>query len=111
MKGALKRDSAGLLEDLLGSTDREAKVYATASPIVQIRKGGPAILSLHGTADNLVPISQAETFHAALKKAGIAERLKTVKGGGHDFGAWPEKERTSALLDVFAFFREHLKAD
>ncbi len=111
LKGALKRDSAGLLEDLLGSKDREAKVYATASPVVQIRKGGPAILSLHGTADNLVPLSQAESFHVALKKAGITQRLKTVKGGGHDFAAWPEKERTAALLDVFAFFKEHLKAD
>ena len=78
---------------------------------MQIRKGGPAILSLHDTADNLVPVSQAESFHVALKKAGITERLITVKGGGHDFGGWPEKERTAALLDVFAFFREHLKAD
>ena len=43
LKGALKRDSAGLLEDLLGSTDRKAKVYATASPVVQIT---PEFLSL-----------------------------------------------------------------
>ncbi|MGL4464091.1 MAG: alpha/beta hydrolase fold domain-containing protein [Planctomycetia bacterium] len=46
---------------------------------------------------------------AALKKAGATEKLIVVKGGGHDFGSWPEKDRSVGLLAAFAFLGEHTK--
>jgi len=109
LKSFLKRDSAGLLEDLLGTKDRKADVYAKASPITRVRKGGPAVLTIHGTNDDLVPFSQAETLHVALKKAGANERLIPVKGGGHDFAQWPEKERLAVFVDAIDHFKVHLK--
>jgi acetyl esterase/lipase len=109
LKSALKRNSAELLEDLLGTSDRKAEVYATASPVTRIRKVGPAVLTIHGTGDDMVPFTQAEVLHAALKKVGATERLIPVKGGGHDFAQWPEKERLAVFVDAIKHFKVHLK--
>lgn len=109
LKAGTTRDSAGILEDLLGTADRKAAVYATASPITLVTKDVPPVLTLHGTADDLVPVSQADDLHAALKKAGANEKLIRVEGGGHDFAKWPKKERETGLAAAVAFFGEHLK--
>lgn len=108
LKGAVTRDSSELLADLLGTPDRKADVYATASPVTLVRKGGPAVLTLHGDADDIVPISQAELLHAALKKVGVDETLMRIPGGGHSLGEWPAKERTAAILATIALFKKHL---
>jgi len=108
LKTGLKRDSAELLADLLGTKDRKAEVYKTASPVAHIRKDGPAVLTLHGEDDDIVPIAQAESLHEALKKAGATERLIKIKGVGHVFTQWPEKERTAVTLATIDFLEEHL---
>jgi acetyl esterase/lipase len=109
LKFGVQRNSSELLEDLLGTADRKAEIYAKASPITQIRKNGPFVLTLHGTDDDLVPIFQADSLHEALKKAGVKERLIRVPGGNHDFAKWPEQERTSSLLLAIEMFKEYLK--
>ncbi|MGL6073724.1 MAG: alpha/beta hydrolase fold domain-containing protein [Fimbriiglobus sp.] len=109
LKTAVGRTSLGLLEDLLGSADRQSAIYAESSPVKLVRKDVPPVLTLHGDADDLVPLSQAQTLHAALEKAGAKHRLITVKGGGHDFAKWPEKERGESMLAAIAFFNDHLK--
>ena len=109
LKAGTERDSAGLLEDLLGTADRTADVYAQASPIARGTKAVPPVLTLHGTADDLVPISQGDDLHAALKKAGATERMIRVEGGGHDFAGWPKKDRDASLTAAIAFLAEHLK--
>ena len=105
----VKRDSAGLLEDLLGTADRQAAIYREASPVSLVRKDGPPVLTLHGDNDDLVPIEQAEALHAVLKSAGVKETLVRCPGGGHDFGSWPEKERSAAMLAVFRFLEDDVK--
>jgi acetyl esterase/lipase len=104
-----KRDSAGLLEDLLGTADRQAAIYREASPVSLVRKDGPPVLTLHGDNDDLVPIEQADALHAVLKSAGVQETLVRCPGGGHDFGSWPEKERSAAMLAVFKFLEDDVK--
>jgi acetyl esterase/lipase len=110
LKTALKRNSAELLEDLLGTADRKAAIYANASPVTLVRKAGPAVLTIHGTDDDVVPFTQAEVLHAALKKVGATERLIAVPGHGHDFGKWPEKEKLAVFVDAIEHFNIHLKA-
>jgi acetyl esterase/lipase len=109
LKNGVSRDSSELLEDLLGTANREDKVYATASPITFVNQNGPAVLTAHGTADDLVPLEQAEKLHAALKNVRADERLIVIKNGGHDLGKWPDPARTNALVDIVAFFQKHLK--
>ena len=108
LKQASGRNSNELLEDLLGTSDRTAKVYAEASPVTHVSSASPAVLTLHGTHDDLVPISQAELLHAALKEKAVTEQLLRVEGGGHDMGQWPEAGRNKAIAAALQFFQKHL---
>lgn len=109
LKAGTKMTSSELVVALLGTDDKKAKIYETASPITWVRKDSPPVLTLHGSDDDLVPFSQASALHDALKKAGAKETLMKIKGGNHDLGKWPEKERLEALTAAVNFFKEHLK--
>ena len=50
------------------------------SPINYISNDTPAIISIHGTDDRLVPYSQALSLHAKLT---TPNKLVTINGGGH----------------------------
>ena len=52
----------------------------TYSPINYISNDTPAIISIHGTDDRLVPYSQALSLHAKLT---TPNKLVTINGGGH----------------------------
>lgn len=100
------RDSNGLLKDLLGTADRKAPVVARASPITYVDAKDPPVLTFQGTADPLVPAEQAKALHAALKKAGVAEKLVLLEGASHGWGG-QEKERTDRLM--LEFLDKYLK--
>jgi acetyl esterase/lipase len=93
-----------VISDLLGGrlVDNRDKA-AKASPITYVTKDAPPFLIMHGDKDPHVPISQSETFAAALKKAGVDVTFKTMVGAGHDFST-PE-----AFKMVEEFFDKHLK--
>lgn len=88
LKAATGRDSAGLVDALTGTTDRKAKICAEASPITYVNKESPPVLTIHGSADDLVPLSQGEQLHAALKEAGVYEKLIVMKDGNHNPAGW-----------------------
>jgi acetyl esterase/lipase len=81
-------------------TDREA-VAKSVSPITYVRSGLPPILSIQGDADPIVPYSQNVRLHEALKKAGVANELFTIQGGGH--GNFKPDERSKAYLKIREF--------
>jgi len=90
---------------LLGGRVNEVKDKAAeASSITYVGKNMPPFLIVHGEKDGTVPVSQAESLHDALKKAGGEVTLHVIKGGGHVFG--------SQEIDkmVVEFFDKHLKA-
>jgi acetyl esterase/lipase len=89
---------------LLGGPVKDNKDKAVkASPVSHISKNVPPFLIVHGDQDNTVPLSQSESLHEALKKAGADVTLHVVKGGGHGFGS-PEIDKL-----VSEFFDKHLK--
>ena len=67
----------------LGSLPDREDVAKRVSPLTYVRAGLPPILTIHGTADKLVPYSQAVRLHEALTKAGVRNQLLTIDGGGH----------------------------
>lgn len=75
-----------------------------ASPITYVSKDDPPFLIMHGDQDNLVPPSQSQVFHDALKKAGVDSTLKILEGAGHGFG--PKYEAGKTVLE---FFDKHLR--
>lgn len=109
LKSASKFDSAGLLAALIGTADRKDPKYAAASPITLVTKDSPPVLTFHGTADQLVPVSQAEALHAALKKAGAKEKLVKFEGGDHDGKTWSKADHLAFVTGTVAFLEENLK--
>ena len=59
---------------------------AELSPALHVPANPPPFMLIHGTADEIVPYAQSETFAASLRAAGGAVSLITKKDGGHP---WP----------------------
>lgn len=73
------------------------------SPIYFVSSNLPPTLIIHGDADKLVPIQQAETFVQRARDAGAKARLIVKDGQAH---GWP---RIQTDLATFAdWFDEHL---
>ena len=71
------------------------------SPLTYVRSGLPAILTIHGDADKLVPYSHAVRLHEALTKAGVRNQLLTVPGAGR--GGFSDEQELKAFETVRAF--------
>jgi acetyl esterase/lipase len=80
------------------------KLGREISPIYWVRSNLPPTLIVHGDADKLVPIQQAETFVAKAKAEGCTAKLVVKVGGAH---GWPNAE---GELRLFAdWFDQHLR--
>lgn len=73
-----------------GSLPGRAALARELSPLSHVRAGGPAVFTIHGDADKLVPYAHGVRLKSALDKAGVSNVLHTVKGGGHG-GFSPEQ--------------------
>lgn len=69
------------------------------SPLSHVSADAPPTLIIHGDADKLVPIQQAEVMVAGLKKVGVPANLVVKKGAGHGWGGM--NEDMVAILDWF----------
>jgi acetyl esterase/lipase len=74
------------------------------SPVTHVSADDPPTLIIHGDADKLVPIQQAEIIVAKFKEAGVPVELIVKKGAEH---GWPN---LVGDLTIFAdWFDKHLK--
>ncbi len=79
-----------------------AETYAQSSPIHHLDKNDPPTLTFHGTVDELVPISQADTLHERLAKLGITNHYDRVEGWHHSMDlAEPVNERICFVTKRF----------
>ncbi|MCX5770779.1 MAG: alpha/beta hydrolase [Candidatus Hydrogenedentes bacterium] len=101
------KSSEQIIIDFLGTGDRSAPVDAEVSPITQVVPGAPPILTFIGSEDPLVPVAQAQAFHAALKQAGAEQELVVVEGQDHDRENINHDDK--AFERMYAFFDKHLK--
>jgi acetyl esterase/lipase len=86
-----------------GSLDNRAELARQVSPINYVRAGAPPVITIHGEEDDVAPYAQAVRFHAALDKAGVPNRLVTIRGRKHD--GFDRRE----LADSYAAIREFLR--
>jgi len=89
----------------LGTAPERDQLARRVSPISYVAAGGalPAVLTVHGDADPVVPYQQAVRLHEALTRAGAANRLYTVRGGRHgDFRGDDVLRFTRAIRDFLA---------
>ena len=76
------------------------------SPLYFVTAAVPPTLIVHGDADKLVPIYQAELFVKRCQEAGVTTPVKLVRKPGKDHG-WPGIEQD---ITLFAdWFDQHLR--
>jgi len=75
------------------------------SPLYRATPDDPPTLIIHGDADRLVPIQQAELILDKLKAAGVETKLVVKKGAAH---GWPDLWKDMSI--VADWFDGHLKA-
>jgi acetyl esterase/lipase len=68
-----------------GPPKDKADTAKQASPVTYVTKDDPPFLIMHGTADPLVPINQAQRLHDAQQQAGCSTLFVKVIDGGHGF--------------------------
>jgi len=78
---------------------------AHVSPLTYVAKGAPAVLTLHGDADPVVPYSQATRLHAALDRVGAPNRLVPIRGGRHGNFDGDEVLRSTHIVHEFLLKR------
>jgi acetyl esterase/lipase len=73
-----------MLTNLLGADPALVPDRArSASPIRFVDAGDPAVLLVHGDADEVVPYEQSVTLLKQLRSRGVPARLIDIPGGGH----------------------------
>lgn len=63
------------------------RIGRSISPIYHVSSDDPPVLIIHGDADKLVPIQQAERLVARLNDAKVPAQLVVKRGAGH---GWPD---------------------
>ncbi len=85
----------------VGDRDRIGQISSHYSPLSLISPNAPPIMTIHGTADPIVPYMQASELHAALT---TRNRLVTLEGGTH--GGFSDAQYQEAIDAIFEFLGE-----
>ncbi|HVJ83964.1 MAG TPA: prolyl oligopeptidase family serine peptidase, partial [Planctomycetia bacterium] len=88
---------------LITDESKRQAIGKQISPLYHVTPDDAPSLIIHGDADLLVPIQQAELIVAALKKANVPAELVVRKGKVH---GWPEMEKDYSILADW--FDKHL---
>ena len=87
-----------------GSLSNAEPLAKQVSPISYVRRGLPAIITIHGEHDDVAPYSHAVRLHGALDKAGVPNQLITIRGRKH--GGFNRQELSDSYTAIRAFLRK-----
>lgn len=82
-------------------------LYTNASPVDNISRDTPPIISIHGDKDHNHLFSQSKELHEALDKARIPNELIKIQGKKH--GNFTAKDFEYAFNEIWAFLDLQLK--
>ncbi len=99
-----EQDSTSKVYRPITDEARILEIGRKISPAYHVSADDPPTLIIHGDADKLVPIQQAELILEKLKAAGVDTKLVVKKGAQH---GWPDFLKDFAI--VADWFDEHLK--
>ncbi|MFO0824683.1 MAG: alpha/beta hydrolase [Gemmataceae bacterium] len=83
---------------------RRLEIGKAISPVYHVSKNSAPALIIHGDADKLVPIQQAELVIAKYKEVGVPAELVVKKGLAH---GWPGLDKD--LVTLADWFDKYLK--
>lgn len=100
--------SSSVADYLGGPCAERERDCKNASPLFHVQAGAPAFYVGHGTADQIVPFSEAVAFTDALKRANVPVEFFKAEGGKHTY--WADPRFYAANLDgIKAFLALHLR--
>lgn len=81
--------AAGVVKDFLGkkSYEEAPELWKRLSPVTYLNAGDPPTLILHGTIDEIVPVSQADMLAERLAELKIPYRYLKLEGWPHTMDA------------------------
>jgi len=82
--------------NLVADEEKRKTIGKMISPVNHVTKDDAPALIIHGDADNLVPIQQAELIIAKLKENDVPCELVVRKGAGHGGPAFKDDEKLMA---------------
>jgi dipeptidyl aminopeptidase/acylaminoacyl peptidase len=65
------------------TVDDDPELYVKASPIKHLTKDAPPTLILHGTIDEMVPVTQSDKLAAKLAELGVPYLYDRIEGWNH----------------------------
>lgn len=99
---------AGAVRAFLGASwEEDPKRFEHASPKHYLDANDPPTLILHGTTDQLVPVTQSDMLAEKLKQLGVPYKYARVDGWPHAMDA-AQRVNTYSIAYQSAFFREVL---
>jgi len=99
-----ERDEESKKLVVIADQERRKAIGKTISPVYHVTKDSAPALIIHGDADTLVPIQQAERIVAKFKECGVPCELVVKAKAGH---GWAGIDKDVALLADW--FDKHLK--
>lgn len=84
------------------SVESNPEIFEESSPINYVSSSSPPTLMLHGDADRIVPLEQAEMLQKKLDEAGVFNRLIVYPGLGH---GWLGDDLLDSFDKMVAFIR------
>ena len=104
-----KAANDGLVTRFLGGKTIEdaPELFQLASPITHITEDDPPTLILHGTIDDIVPVTQSDKLDKRLTQAKIPHQYQRLEG-------WPHTMDMAVPVNAYCmkimskFFQEHL---
>ncbi len=90
------------------SYDEDQEIYKQASPLTHVSKDDPPTLILHGTIDDLVPISQADKLFEKLKENNIPVQYERLEGWPHGMDL-AKVVNDYCVSQIDQFLQTHLK--
>jgi len=88
---------------LITDEEKRRAIGKQISPVYHVTKESPPMLIIHGNADKLVPIQQAEIMIAKLKEADVPAELVVKPGAQH---GWPAMDKD--LKTIADWFDKYL---
>ena len=90
----------------MGSLPDRMEIAERVSPLNYVTSELPPIITIHGDADPVVPYQHGVMLHEALDRAGVANELVTVPGGGH--GGFSKQEMVRVYAAIRSFLDQHV---
>ncbi|MBX2931107.1 MAG: prolyl oligopeptidase family serine peptidase [Chitinophagaceae bacterium] len=99
--------SQPIIQNVIGATPAtDATAYYNASPINFVTSTAPPTIIFHGTADDVVPISESNNLKNALTTAGVTNEYYTYTGESH---GWTGANLTDTHNKIITFIQNYVK--